>query len=348
VENWQSAQLAFIGFEELTQFTEKQFFYMLSRSRSTSGVRPYVRCTTNPDPDSFVRTLIDWWIGKDGFPIEERSGVIRYFGRDGDRIVWGGSRQDVVDQVPELDIDDVKSLTFIPAKLEDNKELTDIDKGYRGNLLALSKVDREQLLDGNWDVRPMAGDYFKREWVIANMIDYDDLPEDLKLCRAWDLAATDEKENKRADCTAKVLMGVSGKGKDRKYYIIHADEYRKSPHKVEQDMLKTAERDGKHVRIRVPQDPGQAGKAQVRTLIALLSGYRVSKKIPSGKKGRRFSPCSAQIEGGNVYIVRGLWNENYFKVLESFSGKSGDSDDLVDATSDAFDLLSVNREFSAG
>jgi hypothetical protein len=47
-----------IGFDELTHFSESQFFYMLSRNRSMCGVRPYVRATTNPDADSWVATFI--------------------------------------------------------------------------------------------------------------------------------------------------------------------------------------------------------------------------------------------------------------------------------------------------
>ena len=33
VLDWQGAQLAFIGFDELTHFSRQQFFYMLSRNR---------------------------------------------------------------------------------------------------------------------------------------------------------------------------------------------------------------------------------------------------------------------------------------------------------------------------
>jgi Terminase large subunit, T4likevirus-type, N-terminal len=62
VLDWQGSQLAFIGFDELTHFSRSQFFYMLSRNRSTCGIRPYVRCTTNPDADSWVADLIAWWI----------------------------------------------------------------------------------------------------------------------------------------------------------------------------------------------------------------------------------------------------------------------------------------------
>jgi len=66
--DWQGSEIAFIGFDELTHFTKSTFFYMLSRNRSTCGVKPYVRATCNPDPDSWVAELIEWWIGDDGFP----------------------------------------------------------------------------------------------------------------------------------------------------------------------------------------------------------------------------------------------------------------------------------------
>lgn len=57
VFDWQGAQVPFIGFDELTHFTKKQFFYMLSRNRSTCGVKPYIRATCNPDADSWVKVI---------------------------------------------------------------------------------------------------------------------------------------------------------------------------------------------------------------------------------------------------------------------------------------------------
>ena len=74
VHKWQGAQICEIGFDELTHFSEKTFFYMLSRNRSTCGVTPFVRATCNPDADSWVAKFIEWWIDKDtGYPIQERS-----------------------------------------------------------------------------------------------------------------------------------------------------------------------------------------------------------------------------------------------------------------------------------
>jgi hypothetical protein len=59
VYDWQGAQIAQICFDELTHFTAHQFFYMVSRNRSTCGVRPYIRATCNPDADSWVADFLD-------------------------------------------------------------------------------------------------------------------------------------------------------------------------------------------------------------------------------------------------------------------------------------------------
>jgi predicted phage terminase large subunit-like protein len=164
VLDWQGAQIPFIAFDELTHFSRAQFFYLLSRNRSTCGVRPYVRATTNPDADSWVAELIAWWIDPGtGLPIPDRAGALRWFARDGDAIVWGDSEADVASRVPGAM---PKSLTFIPAKLEDNAILMAADPGYRANLLALPVVERERLLGGNWKIRPAAGLYFRKEWII--------------------------------------------------------------------------------------------------------------------------------------------------------------------------------------
>jgi hypothetical protein len=82
---------------------ESQFFYMLSRNRSMCGVRPYVRSTTNSDADSWVATFIAWWIDQDtGYPLPERAGVLRWFVRVNDTMVWADSAEDLAAQHSEL------------------------------------------------------------------------------------------------------------------------------------------------------------------------------------------------------------------------------------------------------
>src|SRR5438067_11544743 len=97
VYDWQGAQITLICFDELTHFTAYQFFYMVSRNRSTCGVKPYIRATRNPDADSWVAEFLAWWIDPEtGLPIPERAGVLRYYIRVSDKIVWADRPQDLM------------------------------------------------------------------------------------------------------------------------------------------------------------------------------------------------------------------------------------------------------------
>lgn len=164
IYDWQGAQIPFIGFDELTHFSKKMFFYLLSRNRSTCGVMPYVRATCNPDPESWLAEFLSWWINQDtGYPIPERDGVIRYFTVDGDNVIWGDSKEEVIAKAwyfledaigtsglkPE---DFVKSLTFISGSIYDNKELLSVNPSYLANLMAQDEATKNQLFKGNWKI----------------------------------------------------------------------------------------------------------------------------------------------------------------------------------------------------
>lgn len=152
---YQGHQIAFLGFDELTHFSETQFFYMLSRNRTTCGVKPYCRATCNPDAGSWVADFIAWWIDQDtGFPIPERSGVLRYFVRenvDGEYdLHWADTAEELVERFPDYDASEIMSVTFIPSKLSDNPKLLEKDPGYRARLKAQPEVERKRLEEGNW------------------------------------------------------------------------------------------------------------------------------------------------------------------------------------------------------
>lgn len=94
---WQGAQIPLICFDELTHFSRAQFFYLLSRNRSTCGVAPYIRATCNPDADSWVAEFISWWIDEDsGLAIPARSSALRWMIRLGDSLVWADSREALI------------------------------------------------------------------------------------------------------------------------------------------------------------------------------------------------------------------------------------------------------------
>lgn len=328
--DWQGTEIPFIGFDELTHFTEGQFWYLVSRNRSTTGIRPYIRGTTNPDASSWVRKLIDWWIGEDGLPIEDRGGVVRWFVRINNKLEWGNSRQELINKYPnQLP----KSLTFIPGKLSDNAILNDMDPSYKANLMALPMVERERLLGGNWNVMPAAGKYFKAFW----FPEIETVPRLKQIVRCWDRAATEWKEGDSGDpdWTVGVKMGVDYEGF---YYILDVVRERISYHQVEKLIRKTAELDGRNVTVKGFQDPGQAGKGEAERFIKMLSGFHVVLEKINQNKETAAKPMSSQVEAGNISIYSECQNkqELYFE-LENFPEVK--HDDIVDACTGAFNYL---------
>ncbi len=353
--SWQGSQVTMIGFDELTHFSEYQFFYMLSRNRTDSGVVPYVRATCNPDADSWVAEFIKWWIDPDtGYPIPERSGKIRWMVRLNEVIYWFDTRQEAIDAAIENDMDYekavimAKSVTFIASTLQDNKILMKNDPGYMANLMALALVERERLLYGNWKIKAAAGLMFKRTKV--NMLEV--LPTDVVLwARGWDLAATSEDENGEPAYTAGVLIG---KRKNGRYIVADVINRRLDSAEVRELIRMTCIADkAKYGRVitRLPQDPGQAGKAQAQSFLKFLSGFAVKILPESGDKVTRAEPFSAQwlgLEGmdkGNVDILAADWNEMYFNQLESFP--QSQFKDMVDASSSAFSEIENGLTYSA-
>lgn len=161
--DWDGAQIALLGFDELIHFTPGQFWYLVGRNRSACGVKPYIRATTNPQTSGWVKRFISWWIYPDdhddfnlrGMPIHERAGVVRYLARWNENSYWGDSPEEAINALPEegradYRIELVKSVTFIPGTLDDNSELTSKDPGYEGNLLSQDKRHGARLRRGCW------------------------------------------------------------------------------------------------------------------------------------------------------------------------------------------------------
>lgn len=345
VHKWQGSQICAICFDELTHFSEKTFFYMFSRNRSTCGVKPYIRATCNPDPDSWVAKFIEWWIDNDtGYPIKERSGRIRWMIRRDEIIYWADSKEELwerFDLQTEEERDEPKSVTFIASSVFDNQELLKVNPGYLANLKAMAEVERERLMKGNWKIRPAAGLYFKRNQIGEIL---STVPADVdRWVRGWDLAATSEDENGEAAFTAGVLMG---KRKNGRYVIADVVNVRESASDVRKTIKFNAMNDlqkYKRVKIRLPQDPGQAGKAQAQSYIKFLSGFDVVAIAESGSKETRAEPMAAQWQAGNFDIVAGDWNEVYLHQLENFP--AGKFKDMVDASSSAFAQLELENVF---
>lgn len=330
---WQGSQAPWIGFDELSHFTESQFFYLLSRNRSpVPGIKPVMRATTNPDPESWVKRFLAPWVD-DTYPDHAASGEVRWFYRDGDTFIWLHAPADRPAHIPR---DEVHSVTFIEAHLEDNPALMEADPGYKGRLAALPLYERTILSGGPdaWNVR-LDGNMFKRSWFEI----VDAAPADVvATVRRWDLAATEPRRGMNdPDWTCGVKMGRTSSGV---YYVLDVIFLRGTPGEVKRTVIQTAQMDGKGVMVRVPQDPGQAGKAQAHDFVTALSGWDVAGVLESGDKVTRAKPFSAQAEVGNVKLVSGPWVEQWLNQVCAFPNPAV-HDDAVDASDGAYDVLNV-------
>lgn len=170
---------------------------------------------------------------------------------------------------------------------------------------------------------PLEGGLFKPDRITV----IDTAPAEVQWVRAWDLGATAN----GGDPTA---GGKLGKMPDGRFVIGHMVRDQLSAEDVVATIKAIASQDGQSVPIDIPQDPGQAGKSQVQYLTRELAGYNVKSSPETGSKELRAEPLAAQVNVGNVLMVKGPWNAALLDEMRVFP--NGTHDDQVDALSRAF------------
>ena len=134
-----SAAYDLIAFDELTEFTEYQYLYLISRARSTRrGQRIRIAAGSNPGGEGNDWVMKRWapWLDE-GRSNPAEPGELRWFRRD-----------DKGNDVECKSTDKyAKSRTFIPAPLTENPWL---DEDYAATLALLPEPARSQLLFGDW------------------------------------------------------------------------------------------------------------------------------------------------------------------------------------------------------
>jgi len=303
VHRYQGAEFQFVGFDELPHFTEYAYRYMQSRLRSAAGVPIRLRATGNPDGPhlEWVRARFAEWI--DG---HIPAGESRWYSPDGSAVPKGTEH--------------ALSRCYIPGRLRDNPYLP---PEYVAQLMALDPVTRAKLLDGDWDACVGEGKLFHRGWWTY----LDAAPVCTRKARAWDLGAG-------GDPTEGVLMGDRGPGIVPRYVVLDVVTHVGPPHEVHALIARTAETDGPTVTVRLPQDPGQAGKDQALTYARELVGYTVRTKPVTGDKVTRAGGFSSQVGARNAAVIRAPWTPGFVGQLHAFPDTK--RDDKVDAASDAF------------
>lgn len=157
----------------------------------------------------------------------------------------------------------------------------------------------------------------------------------------FDLAATEG----GGDYTAYVELAI---GADGNTYIVDVFNEQIGPEKVQKlidtrvPAFKQAHPNGQ---VRIPQDPGQAGKAQAFDFRSRLKRYdnppQTIKLLPvSGSKAVNAGAFAAEVNLGNVYLLKADWNHYYILQHRRFrEDEDHEHDDIIDAESAAFNSI---------
>lgn len=377
-ESHRGAQYSSIFLDELTSFTKTQVTFLMTCLRSEAKVDSFCFASTNPQSDSWVKELITWYIGEDGFPIEERCGVIRHFVVLDNEFIFGDSEEYFKENYPdavyvknpytgEIRYIPPKTFTFINGTAYDNPAMLAANPKYLSELNNLPDHERLMMLHGNWNAAPKASNYFQREW----LVEVDTFPAKAKCCRAWDKAASEpsqvEPNPDYTACSPRMYMyeGLyylvwdvhpdvydkkDNEKKDRKDYI--TGRFRLRAGERDLMILRQAQHDGKECHVVFPVDPGSAGKVEYEHSAKFLTGqgFIVKKDpMPNNKsKLLRFQPFASACQNGLVRIVKSSFpNEaTYNKLMMELEGFTGDrstahrKDDAADAIASAFNYIS--------
>lgn len=255
---------------------------------------------------------------------------------------------DVCGEIERLGLDYVKlilPMEYDPKTVVVTNYFSD-PRQSKGELLCPERLPRETIEQNKVELGSHAyacqyqqtpssreGGMFKRHWF--NIVDA--IPNEAKrICRRWDLAATIPKNGGDPDWTAGVKMRTDGS----RWYVEDVSHFRDVGFKVRQHITRLAISDTRVCHVVIPQDPGQAGKDQAQSIISENAGYIIKAVRETGSKETRAEPFAAQVEAGNVFILRAPWNEAFIDELCQFPQGH---DDMFDAAAGAFTYLAPKK-----
>lgn len=211
------------------------------------------------------------------------------------------------------------------------------------------EVSNQQLLDEGpaaflsekqHDTESIEGTMFQRE--MWRYVELEQLPRDLVMRRAWDLAATEG----GGDWTVGVLLGQSRRNGN--FYVVDVRRGQWGDAKVEDNVSDTADADAEDwglamLRTAIEDQPGAAGKAwRRRWQRDILVGHPVDLVPPQGNKAYRAQGWASAQQHGQVFLVKAGWNAAFVREHAQFDvEQKGRHDDQVDASSLAFNRLTL-------
>ena len=142
---YKSSEFQYIGFDELTDFTEEDYLFMFSRLRQRRdlGVPEKVRSASNPGGPGHE------WV------------KARFISKELEKDFLTGDLKDEYKQCVSYEDGHEDWKITVPSKIRDNPAIN--AKRYSRQLMHLSPVMRERMMNGDWSVMP-AG-LIKAEWL---------------------------------------------------------------------------------------------------------------------------------------------------------------------------------------
>jgi predicted phage terminase large subunit-like protein len=187
---------------------------------------------------------------------------------------------------------------------------------------------------------PDVGGFFNADRF--TMVEAHEVPPLVRRVRRWDLAATQD----AGDWTAGAKLGLDLEGNP---WILDLKHGRWSTDRRNLIIRQTAEEDGAGVYVRGPQDPGAAGVEAAKAFVRLLRGFNASTERESGSKAVRADAYSAQVNAGNVRMVRAPWNATLKAEHKAFvPDNPAGVDDIIDACAGAYNFLVGRPERKPG
>jgi predicted phage terminase large subunit-like protein len=145
--------------------------------------------------------------------------------------------------------------------------------------------------------------------------------------------------------TAFVLMHMM---RDGTYVIEDVRRGQWSALEREKRLLQTAQSDSAFCQpysVYIEQEPGSGGKESAEASVRMLKGFRAYADKVTGAKEVRAEPYAAQVQGGNVALLAGVWNTDFLDEHEVWP--NGKFKDQVDAASGAFNKLATASSYDS-
>lgn len=383
IEYFQGQEISGALVDEATHIKYDEISWLMTRLRTNAAITPSVWFTCNPDPDHFIAEWVDPYlypkntyktinghlVDVGGRVNPKGNGRKRWYYVIGGQWYWRDDRDQLIEDFKHMITDPNQvpmSFRFIGATCDDNPILLRDQPTYKSQLLNKTKVEAERLVYGNWFIREEGAGYWKHNWCkMITRFPIEEYPDDKidKRVRCWDLAYTEPHDaNPDPDYTASVLMARTKQGFYIVEHVIRARRRAGSLYKYIVDIAKADYKLYGVISQYIPEDPA-AGKLTYSFIkdYCRQKGVFVSKVTGNKKNNKleRFKNFAAASENGSVLIydtkhLKGQkipdcdddmnWNEYYFNELEVFDGSNNvRHDDMVDATSDAFNTLYKRR-----